>query len=302
MRKKTHEEYVRELQIKNSNLEVIGIYVDAKTKIKHRCKKHNIIWDISPSNASKGQGCVECKYEKMRNNQLKSHEQYLREVTINNPHVSVIEIYDGATTPILHKCQYCQKEWHIRPSDILEGKSCRECSCKRFGKKMCKSHSQYINDLLKVNTNIEPMEEYINTDTLILHKCKLCGCLWPIKPNHTLSGHGCPMCNESRGERQILQWLEDNNIDYISQYKFNNCRDKYALPFDFYLPQHNICIEYNGKQHYEPIDFFGGEDAFKIRQQHDKIKKNYCRSNGINLLCISYQQDIEKELNKFLLI
>ena len=105
MKKKTHEEYVLELSTKNSNLEVVGVYVDAKTKILHKCTKHNIIWDISPSNALKGQGCQECKYEKMSTHQLKSNEQYLFDVEFLNPHVIVLEAYAGASIPILHKCK-----------------------------------------------------------------------------------------------------------------------------------------------------------------------------------------------------
>lgn len=302
MKKKTHTEYVQELSIKNPNLEVIGIYIDAKTKIQHRCKKHNIIWDISPSNALKGQGCEKCKYEKMRDNQLKTHEQYLEEVIMKNPHVLVIETYVGASIPILHKCKYCGKEWHIRPSDVLEGKGCRECSCKRFGVKIRKSHIQYIDDLSKVNINIEPIEEYINTDTNILHQCKICGHRWSIKPNHTLLGHGCPMCNESRGERCVSLWLQKYNFKYIPQYKFDDCRDKLPLPFDFYLPQYNICIEYDGEQHFKSKDWFGGKETFNVLQHHDNLKNDYCKNHNITLLRISYQQDIEEELNKFLLI
>lgn len=302
MKKKTHEEYVKELAIKNPDVEVIGQYIDAKTKIAHCCKRHNIIWDISPSNALKGQGCNECRYEKNSTRQLKSHEQYLTEVERLNPHVVVLGVYTGASVAILHKCKYCGKEWNIRPSDVLNGKSCRECSCQRFGQRMRKSHQQYVGDLLKINIDIEPVGDYINTDTAILHKCKVCGHIWPIKPNHTLAGHGCPVCNQSRGEREISGWLDESHIKYIPQHKFSDCRDKLPLPFDFYLPQENICIEYDGLQHFEPIDWFGGEESLKITQYHDNIKTNYCKENKITLIRIAYNQSVIEELNKILLI
>ena len=167
---------------------------------------------------------------------------------------------------------------------------------------MRKTHSQYIDDLSKVNINIEPIEEYINTDTPILHQCKLCGHLWHIKPNHTLSGHGCPICNESRGEKCIALWLQEHGLQYITQYKFHECRDKLPLPFDFYLPQYNICVEYDGEQHFKPKDWFGGEDAFNVLRYHDEIKNNYCRENKITLIRIAYNQNIIEELNKILLI
>ena len=50
-KKKTHEEYVVELAIKNPNTEVIEQYIDARTPIVHHCKMHDIFWKISPSNA-----------------------------------------------------------------------------------------------------------------------------------------------------------------------------------------------------------------------------------------------------------
>ena len=302
MKKKTHEEYVFELSIKNPDLEVVGVYVDTKTKILHRCKIHNIIWEMFPTNALKGQGCQKCKCEKMSARQLKPNEQYLSEAELLNPHVIVLEPYAGASVPILHKCKYCGKKWKIRPSDVLNGKSCRECSCKKFGQKIKKSHQQYIEDLLKVNADIEPVEDYINTDTPILHKCNICGYIWPIKPNHALSGHGCPVCNQSRGEREISKWLDEFFIKYIPQYKFDDCRDRLPLPFDFYLPQYNICIEYDGLQHFEPIDWFGGEETLSAIKYHDSIKTNYCKENQITLIRIAYNQSIAEELNKFLLI
>lgn len=302
MNRKTHEEYVTELAIVNYNLEVIGRYIDAKTQITHQCKKHNVIWDISPSNALKGQGCQKCKYEKMRDKQIKPHEQYLLEVSIKNQHIIVLGRYAGASTPILHKCKYCGKEWPICPSDVLRGKGCRECSCKRWGLKARKTHLQYEEDLHKINPHIEPIEDYINTDTVILHKCKVCEHIWPIKPNHTLAGHGCPVCDQSHGEREITQWLKNHFIDYIPQYKFNDCRDKLPLPFDFYLPEYNMCVEYDGLQHFEPIDWFGGEESLKATQYHDNIKTNYCKEKKITLIRIAYNQSVAEELNKFLLI
>lgn len=299
----------------------------------------------------------------------KTHEQYLAEVNIKNPHVIVLEKYIGASTPILHKCQYCEKEWLIRPSDVLNGKACRECSCKRSGLQRRKSHQQYLDDLAMVNIDIEPIEDYINTDTIILHRCKICGHIWPIKPNHTLSGHGCPMCgfklnadskrksqeqyiqelfyvnpdievigeyinyttpllhrckkcgneweakpihtmrghgctscNESHGERGVSQWLNGNNVKYIPQCKFDDCRDINPLPFDFYLPKCNMCIEYQGRQHYDPIEFFGGQAYLEYVQYHDKIKSDYCTTNNIQLICIPYWEDIDEYLNKILLI
>ena len=60
------------------------------------------------------------------------------------------------------------------------------------------------------------------------------------------------------------------------------------LPFDFYLHDYNVCIEYDGIQHFKPIEYFGGEEAFQKRQLNDKIKTEYCIDNHITLIRLPY--------------
>lgn len=73
-RKKTHNEYVYELSVKNPNIEVVDNYIDTQTPIQHYCKKHKIYWNISPSSALKGSGCSECSKEKISAKHRKTHE------------------------------------------------------------------------------------------------------------------------------------------------------------------------------------------------------------------------------------
>lgn len=120
-----------------------------------------------------------------------------------------------------------------------------------------------MQELFIVNPDIEAVEQYINQNTPILHRCKIDGHEWKAAPNNILQGTGCPVCNLSHGERQIRRWLCNNNISYILQKTFEDCKNKKQLPFDFYLPEYNICIEYDGEQHFRPVDFFGGQDEFQ---------------------------------------
>lgn len=135
-----------------------------------------------------------------------------------------------------------------------------------------------------------------------MHKCLLDGYEWNITPTNILSGYGCPQCNESKGERKIRIWLQQNKISYIFQYKYVDCKDKNPLPFDFYLPDYNCIIEYDGEQHYKANDYFGGIEKLKIQQKHEKIKNEYCKNNGILLLHIPYYKykNIKEELDNFL--
>jgi hypothetical protein len=111
-------------------------------------------------------------------------------------------------------------------------------------------------------------------------------------PNNHKNGNGCPICKQSNGENQIKLFLENNFIAFIPQYKFKNCKNIFKLPFDFYLPEYNTCIEYNGMQHYKPIKYFGGDEAFKQRKINDKIKMEYCNKNNIPLIIIRYNEDV----------
>ena len=96
------------------------------------------------------------------------------------------------------------------------------------------------------------------------------------------------MCKSSRGEKKIISFLKNENIQYFSQFKFDECKNKNKLPFDFYLPNHNICIEFQGEQHYHPIPYFGGEDKLKKVKKRDQIKRNFCKNNLIKLIEIPY--------------
>jgi hypothetical protein len=123
------------------------------------------------------------------------------------------------------------------------------------------------------------------------------------RPNDHLKGSGCPICKSSKGEIKILNFLDDNKIKYITQYKFNDCRNKLPLPFDFYLPELNTCIEYDGILHFKSIDIFGGEEALRNVIINDSIKTQYCLDNNINLIRIAYTEfnKIEKKLNLLVL-
>jgi len=85
------------------------------------------------------------------------------------------------------------------------------------------------------------------------------------------------------------------------QKTFDSCRSVYVLPFDFYLPEQNICIEYDGEQHYKVIKYWGGENGFLMRQKRDKIKTDYCKDNNIKLIRIRYDDNLINELTRFLL-
>lgn len=186
----------------------------------------------------------------------------------------------------------------------------------------CMLQSYTIEDL-KNNPNVrgdlEIIGEYVNNSTPIECKCKICNIRWFVTPNKLTQGRGCPSCYANKlssGERLIFKFLRDNDIAFEQQKSFDKCKNPKTnrlLKFDFYLPEYNLCIEFQGKQHYEPVIFNNSksnktkeeklEEAKKAlieNQYRDNIKREFCKNNNIKLLEIKYDQqkqtyDILKE-------
>lgn len=107
---------------------------------------------------------------------------------------------------------------------------------------------------------------------------------------------------KSEGEIKIKKYLDDKNIFFSSQKIFDNCKYKIKLRYDFYLPKYNTLIEFDGIQHFEPIEFFGGIKEYNETKIKDNLKNKYAKDNNIRLLRISYKElnNINEILNNFL--
>jgi very-short-patch-repair endonuclease len=159
---------------------------------------------------------------------------------------------------------------------------------------------QFIEKAKKVHGNKYDysLTEYNNSRNLVEIICPVHGSFWQMPHTHINRGHGCPKCSESQGEKKIRIFLESNNINYEYQKSFNKCRNKRQLYFDFYLPEYNYLIEFDGKQHYGLVEFW--TDNYEDTQTNDKIKNEFARENGIYLLRIPYWEidNIEDILKK----
>lgn len=115
---------------------------------------------------------------------------------------------------------------------------------------------------------------------------------------------GCANNRESIGERLIKSYLDENKIKYEKEKYFESCKSLKKLPFDFYLPENNICIEYDGEFHYKSIDHMGGDERLSKQKRNDDIKDKWCIENGIKLIRISYlkKNKINKILNELFIL
>lgn len=299
---KTRDEYIAELNEKNPNLELIGEYLGSKVSTTHLCKTHNVIFDTTPDTAFRGGGCQYCKIDKMRVSKLKTEEQYIAELAEKNQSVKLVGKYIDSLTPTEHVCLIHNVVWETTPARALYGAGCSQCRSEKISNRLLKSRDEYISELAEANPDVILIGEYINNLTPTEHYCKKHSESFFGSPASALKGRGCQQCGGSKGEKYVGKWLAEHDITYMSQKSFDDCKDKHTLLFDFYLPDYNCCIEYNGKQHYEPVDYFGGQESLEHTQKHDRMKAEYCKSNDIRLLSIPYYKDIDEELNNFLFI
>jgi hypothetical protein len=298
-KRKTHEEFVLQVKNKFPEIGVIGVYTNNKTKIEFQCLVDGCFnkWTARPDNILSGYGCPECAKKKISILRSKTHDEFIEEVAIKNPCVKVLGKYISDSVKIQFQCNNpgCGYKWFTTPDKIIHKiTGCPECAKINRAKKKAKSCDTFVDEVYKKNPDIEVIGEYAGAKIKTEFKCRICHNTWATTPDSILNANtGCPICAQSHGERCITNWLKSSAINFMPQHKFDDCRDLECLPFDFYLPEYNLCIEYDGEQHFHPVNFGGISDAcaminFKKTQMHDDIKSTYCIKHNIELLRISY--------------
>lgn len=211
--------------------------------------------------------------------------------------------YKNSHQNILCKCKKCNYEWEATPTSLLRAKiGCPKCVNKNTGNRCRKLKKEFVRELYKVNKNINVLGEYINYGTDILCECNIHHIKFYSKPVHLLRGHSkCSKCSShiSHGEQQLCKILDDWNITYETQKRFDDCRDIFPLPFDVYLHDYDIVIEYDGEGHYTQINRSKDMEQNKMKfddcKKHDKMKNEYCKKNKIPLIRIPYWEKDDME-------
>jgi very-short-patch-repair endonuclease len=261
-----------------------SIYIGSKNNIIITCPIHGE-FKQTPNSHISGKGCPECKpnYKLTKNEFIK---RSTKKHNHKNYDYSLVE-YINSSTEVKIICPVHGIFKQI-PNSHLLGYGCKKCSYEINAEKRRYNIEELQNKFHKIHKNkyTYNMDNYKNIDQRIKITCPIHGEFKQMGTHH-LNGHGCPKCNKSKGEILISEILEDFNIEYLEQYKFKDCKNKRCLPFDFYLPKYNICIEFDGRQHFEIFELFG-EESFKNTIKNDKIKNKYCSEKGIKLIRIKY--------------
>lgn len=214
-----------------------------------------------------------------------------------------------------YPCEYCLHEfWKTQVPPVYTGlkdgqirksgyKPSEEAIQKQIKTQISKSKEKFEMTFPKLkNPFIDVIGEYKNAHDKIECKCLKCGETFYLRPDHIRRGIGHSGCNKSLGEERLEKYLKEHNINYIGQYRFGDCvRKERDMPFDFYLPDLNIAIEYDGIQHYEPVVKFGGEEGFAELKLNDYFKTSYCIKHNIELIRVPYTEynNMEEFLNNY---
>lgn len=241
--------------------------------------------------------CVDCyiKYTRSKD-KLLSKDSIISRFKESGLFIEDINKYKRVTTKLdchdKYGYRYC-----TRYVDIKSNKS-----PDKFSK-----HNPYTIHNIKLYINIEDIDieyldgDYVNENSKLLWKCKKCGfnyfASWSkIRDSYRDKNKNlyCEKCTtKSSLEEKVLIYLNKIGIEYNREYRFKDCINIRALPFDFYIQRYNLCIECDGIGHFEPTRFNGidlerAEYLLDNTRRRDNIKTLYCNKNGINLLRIPY--------------
>lgn len=293
---KSTEQFIKESKKINKNKFDYSLvdYINGQTKVKLICIKHGIFEQQPNSHIANKQGCPACAGNKPLNNKSFTVRGKLK---YGNKFDYSLVNYKGIYTPIKIKCNDCDNIFDVTPNTFLNGNyttTCNVCDNKILTEKLITNSKLIHGNKLDYSKTI-----YGKSKEKCIFICKKHGEFLQSPDNHIRQKQGCPSCiNLNRhGENIIKKWLDTENIKYIMQHKFQDCKNILPLSFDFYLIDHNICIEFDGPQHFQPLDYFGGVPNFILRKHRDKIKNKFCKINRIPLIRVKY--DI-KNINKFL--
>lgn len=282
-------------------------YLNNKTKVIITCYEHGD-FEIRPYDHLRGVGCKKCNlnYDELTATNNDSFINLSKQIHGENTFTYSKVNFKSMNQKVILICNECNLEFEVTPFNHLRKQTgCPHCNRIKAGKSHLWDKEKFVEEARKIYGDKYDYSEsiYVDTYTPLKVKCKEHDEFFYVTPsNHIHEKQGCPICSHSisKGEREIIKYLENHHIEFYHRYVFEDCKLIRNLIFDFYLPDYNACVEFQGRQHYEAIDYWGGEENLKYNQERDQIKRDFCRSKSIYLLEIKYDQDIENTLDNFL--
>lgn len=274
------------------------IYVDFERRpsgmiyVGFVCKKHmskGTQYVLLNQLKNKKECCGAC------NGHNRTTEEFAEMVKEIHPNIEVIGEYTGARNKVDVRCTIHNHEWSPYAYNLLYGYGCEKCAKERSAKARNIDEDKKRRKLEAIHPDIEFFEMPYYARDNVKCKCKICGHEWYASYTNLTKDDptSCPVCNNtSKGEKKIANLLDKWGYKYIRQKRYDDLKDQLPLPFDFYLNDFNVLIEFDGEQHFYPKGFGADQETtlieFELTVKHDLMKDDYCRDNNISLVRIPY--------------
>ena len=271
-------------------------FVNVDEKVCIICPEHGEFWQTPYKHINRKQGCPKCGHLRTDNFKRRTLEEVVKlakETHKNMYDYSLIKEYKNSKEKVPIICSKHGVFFQSFEKHILQKEKCPRCSRKLTTEEFIKKAKE-----IHGNKYDYSLVDYNGSEKNIKIICSKHG-VFEQTPHQHLKRSGCQKCLASRGENKIRDFLSKENIVFEEQKRFNGFK-KY--PYDFFIPSENLLIEYNGEQHYEPVEYFGGVNQLTKQQNNDKVKEKYARDNGYKLLTIPYwdykiiEEILEKEI------
>jgi len=302
--KKTHEQFKIEFDVVfKGEYDLIGTYKGARNKVKiiHNKCGHN--YEATPDGLlNKKSKCPACNEKALRLSRIKSPETFEKEFNqLCNGDYKLLSKYKRDHLKIKVKHLNCGEIYEVEASSFIQGTRCKSCQAKKVHLNQTWTQRDFEEKIAGLGFG---KYELLSQYTLSVNKVKLrhlmCGSEYEVTPGQFIQGSRCPRCQSSKGEMKVELYLRENKYEFKPQYRFGDCRYKRPLPFDFAILKDDeitCLIEYQGRQHFTPIEVFGGKKGYETTKIRDRIKETYCKENNIPLIEIPYTI---KDVNSFL--
>lgn len=269
------------------------VYIGLDTKITITCPLHGDFKQTPLAHLYNKQGCPDCWEDRRGKARKISQDEFIlraKEIHGDRYDYSKVVLGKDLKTHVMIICP-THGEFEQTPGRHLAGDNCSKCAGKYN-----RSTEEYILDSKTIHGDKFGYDRcvYINNSTPVTIKCDTHGYV-TASPRGHLNGSGCPKCNMTIGESKVEKWLIDNKIKYNQEHRLPDNRYRY----DFYLPELNILIEYDGVQHFKVIEHWGGQRHLLATQARDVSKTKLAELYNIPLIRIPYTK--QSVLEDFLL-
>jgi len=283
--KLTNEQFDTNRNLKSRKIKRLSDYSGPYDKINFLCTKCQFTWK-SQADTIRKKGCPNCAGNRKLTNRIVDEK-------IKKTNIIRLSNIINSRSPIKVICKKCEYSWETNTNSLINHKTgCPKCSGR------IPISIQNVNEKLeKEERNIKALQKPKHSKQQIKWKCLECNHIWIATVNGVMHAKSnCPRCaknpryNEKRTHKYLERLFPNSSIKkqklINKEIKMGDetIRSKIFIDFEVKDGDNIIYVEYNGRQHYEPCDRFGGESEFRKVQIRDEWLRAYCKDKNVHLI------------------